>query len=120
MRSERHLSRGRAAAVSPLVTFQPMDILRHVVVFDATDLDAESNFWAGMFGGHVTAMTRFTASSMPQASGVSASSQRRTTFHRSGRTGLHSKCISTFTFKTRVPLIAWRSGWAHGCYRTAI
>lgn len=30
-----------------------MDMVRHVVVFDAADLDAESTFWAGMFGGHV-------------------------------------------------------------------
>ena len=28
-------------------------MVRRVVVFDAADLDAESRFWAGMFGGHV-------------------------------------------------------------------
>jgi glyoxalase superfamily protein len=30
-----------------------MDMVRQVVVFDAADLDAESTFWAGIFGGHV-------------------------------------------------------------------
>lgn len=30
-----------------------MDMVRQVVVFDAADLDAESEFWAGIFGGHV-------------------------------------------------------------------
>jgi len=30
-----------------------MDMVRQVVVFDADDLDAESTFWAGIFGGHV-------------------------------------------------------------------
>lgn len=30
-----------------------VDMVRHVVVFDASDLDAESTFWAGMFGGEV-------------------------------------------------------------------
>jgi hypothetical protein len=28
-------------------------MVRQVVVFDAADLDPESTFWAGMFGGHV-------------------------------------------------------------------
>jgi hypothetical protein len=28
-------------------------MVRHVVVLDAADLDTESSFWAGMFGGHV-------------------------------------------------------------------
>ena len=28
-------------------------MVRHVVVFDAADLDAESTFWAGIFGGVV-------------------------------------------------------------------
>ena len=28
-------------------------MVRQVVVFDAADLDAESKFWAGIFGGHV-------------------------------------------------------------------
>jgi len=28
-------------------------MVRQVVVFDADDLDAESKFWAGIFGGHV-------------------------------------------------------------------
>jgi hypothetical protein len=28
-------------------------MVRQVVVFDAADLDAESTFWSGMFGGHV-------------------------------------------------------------------
>jgi hypothetical protein len=30
-----------------------MEILRRVVVFDAADLAAESDFWSGMLGGHV-------------------------------------------------------------------
>ena len=30
-----------------------MDLVRQVVVFDAADLDAESEFWAGIFGAHV-------------------------------------------------------------------
>ncbi|HZU73261.1 MAG TPA: VOC family protein [Acidimicrobiales bacterium] len=30
-----------------------MDMVRRVVVFDAADLDAESTFWAGIFGGQV-------------------------------------------------------------------
>jgi hypothetical protein len=30
-----------------------MDMVRYVVVFDAADLEAESTFWAGMFGAHV-------------------------------------------------------------------
>lgn len=30
-----------------------MELVRHVVVFDAADLDAESSFWAGMLGGQV-------------------------------------------------------------------
>lgn len=30
-----------------------MEIVRHVVVFDAADIGAESAFWAGMFDGHV-------------------------------------------------------------------
>ncbi|SBT53544.1 VOC family protein [Micromonospora auratinigra] len=30
-----------------------MELIRHVVVFDAADLHAESAFWAGMLGGHV-------------------------------------------------------------------
>jgi len=36
-----------------------MDMVRHVIVFDAADLDAESRFWAGMFGGRVYADERF-------------------------------------------------------------
>jgi hypothetical protein len=28
-------------------------MVRHVVVFDAADLDTESKFWAGIFDGHV-------------------------------------------------------------------
>jgi hypothetical protein len=36
-----------------------MEIVRHVVVFDAADLEAESNFWAGIFGGHVYGDDRF-------------------------------------------------------------
>jgi catechol 2,3-dioxygenase-like lactoylglutathione lyase family enzyme len=32
-----------------------MKINRHVIVFDAADLDAESAFWAGMLGGTVVA-----------------------------------------------------------------
>jgi hypothetical protein len=30
-----------------------MKIIRRVVVFDATDIDAESAFWAGLLGGTV-------------------------------------------------------------------
>ena len=30
-----------------------MEILRQVVVFDASDIDAESTFWAGLLGGTV-------------------------------------------------------------------
>ena len=30
-----------------------MDIIRQVIVFDASDMEAESAFWAGMFGGRV-------------------------------------------------------------------
>ncbi|MBQ1048183.1 VOC family protein [Micromonospora sp. C51] len=30
-----------------------MELIRSVVVFDASDLHAESAFWAGMLGGHV-------------------------------------------------------------------
>jgi hypothetical protein len=30
-----------------------MKLVRHVVVFDAADLDAESTFWAGMLDGRV-------------------------------------------------------------------
>ena len=30
-----------------------MDLVRRVVVFDASDVAAESAFWAGMFAGHV-------------------------------------------------------------------
>jgi Glyoxalase-like domain len=36
-----------------------MDMVRQVVVFDAADLDAESTFWAGIFGGHVFGDDRF-------------------------------------------------------------
>ncbi len=32
-----------------------MEIMRHVVVFDAADLATESAFWAGMLGGRVFA-----------------------------------------------------------------
>jgi hypothetical protein len=32
-----------------------MRLVRHVVVFDAADLNAESAFWAGILGGHVFA-----------------------------------------------------------------
>lgn len=32
-----------------------MTITRHVIVFDAADLDAESTFWAGLLGGTVVA-----------------------------------------------------------------
>jgi hypothetical protein len=30
-----------------------MDMVRHVIVFDAADLEAESVFWAGILGGNV-------------------------------------------------------------------
>lgn len=30
-----------------------MEMVRHVIVFDAADLDAESAFWAGILGGNV-------------------------------------------------------------------
>ena len=30
-----------------------MEIVRHVVIFDAADVSAESAFWAAMFDGHV-------------------------------------------------------------------
>jgi hypothetical protein len=36
-----------------LVRSGVMDMVRHVVVFDAADLDAESTFWAGIFGAQV-------------------------------------------------------------------
>ena len=32
-----------------------MKIKRTIIVFDAADLAAESNFWAGLFGGRVVA-----------------------------------------------------------------
>jgi hypothetical protein len=36
-----------------------MDMVRQVIVFDAADLDAESMFWARVFGGHVFRDDRF-------------------------------------------------------------
>jgi hypothetical protein len=36
-----------------------MELTRHVVVFDAADLAAESTFWAGMFDGQVLADDTF-------------------------------------------------------------
>lgn len=36
-----------------------MEIARHVVVFDAADLDAESAFWAEMLGGQVLGDDQF-------------------------------------------------------------
>jgi hypothetical protein len=36
-----------------------MDMVRQVIVFDAADLDAESTFWAGIFGGYVFGDDRF-------------------------------------------------------------
>lgn len=30
-----------------------MEMIRHVIVFDAADLDSESTFWAGVLGGNV-------------------------------------------------------------------
>jgi hypothetical protein len=36
-----------------------MKMVRQVIVFDASDLDAESTFWAGMFGGMVYGDDRF-------------------------------------------------------------
>ena len=36
-----------------------MRYIRHVVVFDAADIGAESSFWAGMFEGRVFADDRF-------------------------------------------------------------
>jgi hypothetical protein len=36
-----------------------MDMVRQVIVFDAVDLDAESAFWAGVFGGYVFRDDRF-------------------------------------------------------------
>ena len=36
-----------------------MDMVRQVVVFDASDLEAESAFWAGIFGGPVFKDDRF-------------------------------------------------------------
>ncbi len=36
-----------------------MEMVRHVVVLDAADLDVESTFWAGMFGGRVFKDDRF-------------------------------------------------------------
>ena len=36
-----------------------MNIVRRVVVFDASDLEAESTFWAGMLGGRVLTDTDF-------------------------------------------------------------
>jgi hypothetical protein len=36
-----------------------MNIMRHVVVFDAADLAAESSFWAAMLDGQVLADDRF-------------------------------------------------------------
>ena len=36
-----------------------MDMVRRVVVFDAANLEAESTFWAGMFGGLVFRDDRF-------------------------------------------------------------
>ena len=36
-----------------------MQFIRHVVVFDAADIEAESAFWAGMLGGQVIADETF-------------------------------------------------------------
>lgn len=36
-----------------------MDMVRQVVVFDAADLDTESTFWAGVFGGDVVGDDQF-------------------------------------------------------------
>ncbi len=36
-----------------------MKVMRHVVVFDAADLTAESSFWAGLLDGQVLADDRF-------------------------------------------------------------
>jgi len=44
---------------SRLRYIRAMNMLRRVVVFDAADLDAESMFWAGMFGGLVFRDDRF-------------------------------------------------------------
>ena len=36
-----------------------MRYIRHVVVFDAADIESESSFWAGMFDGRVIADDQF-------------------------------------------------------------
>jgi len=36
-----------------------VELLRQVVVFDASDLESESSFWAGMLGGRVLADERW-------------------------------------------------------------
>ena len=48
-----HLISGPSRSRTSVCYVPAMDIVRHVVVFDAADLDAESKFWAGMFRGHV-------------------------------------------------------------------
>ena len=89
--------------------------IRHVVVFDAADIDAESSFWAGMFDGRVFADDRFHAVVDAAASGSSASNSLPITCHPIGPTGMPSRClsISTSTITGRPTHERWRS--VHGC-----
>src|SRR5205814_8213142 len=48
-----HLGLHARVALHRVCYVLAMDMVRQVVVFDAADLDAESTFWAGIFGGHV-------------------------------------------------------------------
>ena len=73
-------------------------MVRQVVVFDAADLDAESAFWAGIFGGRASSrMTVGTALLMPMASGGSAYSSHRTTSLRTGLTAARNRSTSIST-----------------------
>src|SRR3954447_21332077 len=55
LRCRRHAWRGHRFV--PRVS--AMEPIRSVVVFDASDLQAESTFWAGMLEGHVFEDERF-------------------------------------------------------------
>jgi hypothetical protein len=54
--------------------------IRHVVVFDAADVDADSSFWAGMFEGRVFADDRYPRSWMQTESGSSVGDGSRCPF----------------------------------------
>ena len=96
---------------------RPMNIVRTTIVLDAPDLEAESSFWAAMYGGTVERDVDWHSVIVDGRSTLGIQ-LAQTIYRRSGRSGSSSsRSISTSTSPTSPRPTPKRRGWALVCCR---